>query len=104
MTNPNGTDNLFLNQAFVALSDSMRREIVELIIQHTETTVNDLCAHFPVSRFVVMRHLNILEEAQLLTRKRVGNSKILHIDQNILTQLTTGWLADMANRKTNNDQ
>lgn len=101
MTEINGT---FLNRAFIALSDSMRRDIIELIIHRTETTVNDLCAHFPVSRFVVMRHLNILQEAQLLTRVRIGNSKVLHIDQNILTQLTTGWLANMANGKTNNDQ
>lgn len=82
----------------------MRRDIIELIIQSAETTVNDLCAHFPVSRFVVMRHLNILEEAKILTRERVGNSKILHIDQNILTQLTTGWLANMTNGKIKNDQ
>lgn len=87
---------LSLNMAFIALSDTMRRDMVEYIIANTHLNVNDICAHYPVSRFVVMRHLNILEEAKILYRERSGNHKILHINQNILTQLTTGWLAQMA--------
>lgn len=84
---------LSLNKIFSALSDTMRRDIIELIIEREEMTVNDLCALFPVSRFVVMRHLNILEDAEILYRERAGNSKILHINKQNLKQLTTGWLA-----------
>lgn len=94
---------LSLNKAFIAFSDTMRRDIIEHILMQNETSVNDLCELFPVSRFVVMRHLNILEDAALLYRERSGNSKILYINRENLNQLATGWLNDMATMRAKND-
>jgi len=89
------SNGVWLNRAFLALSESMRREIIEALIRNPGSTVNDICALFPVSRFVIMRHLNILEEAQLLYREREGNTKQLHIDLVQLSKLNECWLEPM---------
>lgn len=85
-------ERLWLNLAFTALSDALRREMVEIIRAEPDISVNTICARFPVSRFTIMRHLNILEEAQLLTRKRQGKLKLLQIDQKQFARLSQGWL------------
>ena len=82
----------WLNRAFTALGDPLCREIIEMVIECPGMTVNDVCAQYSVSRFVIMRHLNLLEEAELLSRERVGKSKKLYIDQGNLSQLSRGWL------------
>jgi DNA-binding transcriptional ArsR family regulator len=86
------SDGPWLSRAFLALSDPLRREIIEEIIINPSISVSDICARYPVSRFTIMRHLNILEDGQLLYRKRDGNAKRLYIDQSNIEKLANGWL------------
>ncbi len=73
----------------------MRREIIEIIQRHPGVTVNELCERFPVSRFVIMRHLNALEDGEIIVRVREGKEKQLFVDQESLIALTGGWLQNM---------
>lgn len=43
-----------------------------------------------------MRHLNLLEDAEIQSRKRDGKTKRLFIDQANLSQLSGGWLAKVS--------
>jgi DNA-binding transcriptional ArsR family regulator len=54
-----------------ALAHSKRRQIVNLLREGPLTT-SDICDHFEVSRFAVMKHLTVLEEAGLVKVKREG--------------------------------
>jgi DNA-binding transcriptional ArsR family regulator len=60
---------------FRALADSTRRKLLDILKQHPGITVADLEPHFSMSRFNVMKHLNVLEEAVLIERERDGNSR-----------------------------
>lgn len=86
----------WLNRAFSALGNPLCREIIEMIVQAPGLSVNDVCDQYSVSRFAIMRHLNLLEEAELLYREREGKSKKLYIDQGNMMRLTKGWLAEMS--------
>lgn len=54
-----------------ALAHSKRRQIVNLL-RESPLTTSEICDHFEVSRFAVMKHLTVLEEAGLVKVKREG--------------------------------
>lgn len=60
---------------FFALSDPTRRALVERLAAgepDTELTVGELAAPFDVSLAAISKHLNVLEGAGLLERRREG--------------------------------
>lgn len=60
---------------FRALADSTRRKLLDVLKEKPGITVADLEPLFSMSRFNVMKHLNVLEEAGLIEREREGNSR-----------------------------
>ena len=89
---------MWLNAVFTALCDPLRRELIDLLVESPGMTVNDVCELFPVSRFTIMRHLNILESAELLNRQRDGTAKRLYINHSKLDSLTSGWLKAISDK------
>lgn len=59
---------------WTALADSKRRQIINLLEERPRTT-NEISEFFDVSRFAVMKHLNVLEEANLIKVKREGRKR-----------------------------
>lgn len=76
---------------FRALADSTRRKILDLLKEKPGINVAELCAHFPTSRFAVMKHLNILEEANLIQREREGNSRKIFLNSEPLKKARNRW-------------
>jgi uncharacterized protein YndB with AHSA1/START domain/DNA-binding transcriptional ArsR family regulator len=57
---------------FVSLSDPTRRHLLDLLFEHDGRTLADLVAGVPgMTRFGVMKHLRVLEAADLVTTRRV---------------------------------
>ena len=46
-----------------------------MLLQTDGQTLTELCAHLPMTRFGAMKHLRILEEAGLVTTRKVGREK-----------------------------
>ena len=59
---------------WTALADSKRRQIISLLAEKPRTT-NNLTEFFDVSRFAIMKHLNVLEQANLIEVKREGRNR-----------------------------
>ena len=59
---------------WMALSDPKRRQIINLLEEKPHTT-SELSQHFDVSRFAIMKHLKVLEQANVITVKREGRSR-----------------------------
>lgn len=72
---------------WTALADPKRRQIVELLSEKPRTT-GELCEFFDVTRFAVMKHLNVLEQAGLITVKRDGRKRWNIINQELVHFLT----------------
>ena len=75
-----------------ALSDATRREILD-IIRIAPKTTGALVEHFDhLSRFAVMKHLNVLEEAKLITIRREGKFRLNHINAIPLQEIYERWV------------
>jgi DNA-binding transcriptional ArsR family regulator len=61
---------------FKALADDTRRGLLDALFEHDGQTVQALCRRFPeMTRFGVMKHLAVLEAANLVTTHRAGRTK-----------------------------
>lgn len=59
---------------WAALADSKRRQIISYLEEKPRTT-SELSQYFDVSRYAVMKHLNVLEKADLIKIKREGRKR-----------------------------
>lgn len=79
-----------LDEAFMALADPIRRAIVARLSRGPQT-VNDLSEPFEISKQAVSRHIQVLENAGLVTRSRDAQRRPVHLDSARLEELTA-WI------------
>jgi DNA-binding transcriptional ArsR family regulator len=76
-----------------ALSDATRRAILDLLRDGARTT-GELCGQFPeLSRFAVMKHLDVLAEAGLLTVSREGRHRWNRINVVPIQRIYDRWIS-----------
>ncbi|KGN41412.1 ArsR/SmtB family transcription factor [Knoellia aerolata] len=82
---------------FRALADPTRRAILDALFDVDGQTVGALVALFPaVTRFAVMKHLTVLEEADLVATHRVGREKHHHLNPVPIAQIADRWVSKYA--------
>ena len=59
---------------FRALADPSRRRLLDLLFERDGRTLGELEAEFPMSRFGVMKHVRVLEDAQLVVTRKDGRA------------------------------
>ena len=64
-----------MDAVFKALADPTRRELLDELFRQDGQTLTALEAGLPMTRFGVMKHLKVLEEAGLVTTQRRGREK-----------------------------
>jgi len=75
-----------------ALSDPTRREILDLLREKPRNT-GHLSDHFVgLSRFAVMKHLNVLFEANLIFIKREGRKRWNYLNVTPIRQIYERWV------------
>jgi DNA-binding transcriptional ArsR family regulator len=63
-----------LDLAFAALADPTRRTLLTSL-ESGEKTLSDLAAPLPITLMAVQKHVKVLEEAGLVTTRKVGRSR-----------------------------
>jgi DNA-binding transcriptional ArsR family regulator/uncharacterized protein YndB with AHSA1/START domain len=76
-----------------ALSDPNRRKILDLLREGPRIT-NDLCNAFEFSRFAVMKHLNVLEEAGLVVVQRKGRQRWNYLNAVPIRRIYERWVSE----------
>ncbi|MDN5716047.1 MAG: metalloregulator ArsR/SmtB family transcription factor [Janibacter sp.] len=79
-----------LSRSFAALSDPVRRDIVARLTIG-DATVSDLAAPYDISLQAVSKHLKVLEEAGLVSRRREAQRRPVHLESQALAEMT-GWI------------
>lgn len=79
-----------LSRAFAALADPTRRDMVARL-SVADATVGELAAPYPVSLQAVSKHLKVLEEAGLVTRRRDAQRRPVHLEAEVF-DLMTKWI------------
>jgi DNA-binding transcriptional ArsR family regulator len=63
-----------LDRVFHALSDSTRRGMIAQLGDHASLSVSELARPFAVTLPAIMKHLDVLAEAGLVTRAKTGRT------------------------------
>ena len=74
--NPDDQDNE-QGRVFDALGSATRRHLLDIIKATPGITIGEVASHFDVTRIAVMRHLRMLEDANLLIKKKDGRKRRL---------------------------
>ena len=81
-----------LDHVWKALSDSTRREILDLLRDGPRQTT-DIVERFPrLSRFGVMKHLDVLREAGLVNTRSEGRRRINSLNVAPIRQILERWI------------
>ncbi|MDP9464707.1 MAG: helix-turn-helix domain-containing protein [Actinomycetota bacterium] len=86
-----------MDEVFRALADPTRRSLLDALFERDGQTVQALCARFPgMTRFGVMKHLAVLEAANLVTTKRVGRTKQHYLNPIPIGEIADRWISKYA--------
>jgi DNA-binding transcriptional ArsR family regulator len=66
------------DRAFAALADSTRRDVLERLSAGS-ATITELAAPFGMSLTGMKKHVQLLEDASLVTTEKVGRARICHL-------------------------
>lgn len=80
--------------AFAALADDTRREIVRLVAKNGELTSTAISQNFQMSPPAISQHLKILKDAKVLRMKKDAQKRIYSLD-NIGIGEMEEWLTDV---------
>src|SRR5450631_466446 len=79
-----------LDRAFMALSDPVRRQMIARL-SRGPATVNELAEPFAITKQAVSKHIQVLEQAGLVTRTRDAQRRPVHLNPQTLEALTA-WI------------
>jgi uncharacterized protein YndB with AHSA1/START domain/DNA-binding transcriptional ArsR family regulator len=69
-----------MDEVFKALADPSRRLLLDRLFERDGQSLVELQAHLPMGRFGVMKHLRVLEDAGLVTTRKVGREKLHYLN------------------------
>ncbi|CUH81193.1 Transcriptional repressor SdpR [Tritonibacter multivorans] len=81
-----------MDAIFKALNDPARRAILDSLRDKDGQTLSDLLPQFDMTRFGVMKHLGLLEEAGLITTYKKGRFKYHYLNAVPLQEVIDRWI------------
>lgn len=93
-----------VGDVFKALADPTRRAILDELTERDGQTLFEICARLAMkhgltsSRQAISQHLDVLEDAGLVTTRREGRYKFHHIDREPLRTIAERWPTDEEGR------
>src|SRR5215210_1795375 len=85
-----------MDEVFKALADPTRRSLLDELFREDGQTLSALEERLPMTRFGVMKHLKVLEEANLVTTKRRGREKLHFLNPVPIRLVHDRWVSKYA--------
>ena len=85
-----------MDDVFRALADPTRRRLLDQLFKRDGQTLSALERRLPMTRFGVMKHLRVLEEAGLVVRKRRGREKLHFLNPVPIRLVHDRWVSKYA--------
>src|SRR4051812_26086319 len=85
-----------MDAVFRALADPTRRSLLDELFREDGQTLHSLEEHFAMSRFGVMKHLKLLEEAGLVVTRRRGREKLHFLNPVPIRLVHDRWVSKYA--------
>jgi DNA-binding transcriptional ArsR family regulator len=80
------------DKVFKALADPSRRQLLDRLHRKNGQTLGELCEGHDMSRQAVTKHLNLLEEANLVVTTKRGREKLHYINHFPINEIYTRWI------------
>ena len=85
-----------MDEVFRALADPTRRRLLDALFKRDGQTLSALEQRLPMTRFGVMKHLRVLEEAGLVTTRRRGREKLHFLNPVPIRLVHDRWVSKYA--------
>src|SRR5256885_3217694 len=85
-----------MDEVFKALADPTRRGLLDDLFEQDGQTLSALEARLPMTRFGVMKHLKVLEEAGLVTTRKRGREKLHFLNAVPIRLVHDRWVSKYA--------
>jgi uncharacterized protein YndB with AHSA1/START domain len=85
-----------MDAVFRALADPTRRRLLDELFREDGQTLSALEARLPMTRFGVMKHLRVLEEAGLVVTRRRGREKLHFLNAVPIRLVHDRWVSKYA--------
>ena len=80
------------DHVFRALADPTRRFLLDLLFQRDGRTLKELESGLEMTRFGVMKHLRVLENAGLVVTRRSGREKLHFLNAVPIRMIHDRWI------------
>ena len=80
------------DKVFKALADPSRRQLLDRLRQKNGQTLGELCEDHDMSRQAVTKHLNLLEEANLVATVKRGREKLHYLNPVPINEIYMRWI------------
>jgi uncharacterized protein YndB with AHSA1/START domain len=85
-----------MDDVFRALADPTRRSLLDELFKEDGQTLSALEERLPMTRFGVMKHLKVLEEAHLVTTRKRGREKLHFLNPVPIQLVHERWVSKYA--------
>lgn len=83
-----------MDAVFAALAHETRRRILDVLKERPGSGVGEIATEFDVSRIAVMKHLAVLEEANLIVSRKDGRTRRLWFNAAPIQMIYDRWTSD----------
>lgn len=87
------------DRVFRALADPTRRHLLDRLFERDGRTLTDLEHGLDMTRFGVMKHLRVLEEAGLVVTKKAGREKLHFLNPVPIRLIHDRWIDKYTERQ-----
>src|SRR5918993_4205647 len=85
-----------MDSVFKALADPTRRSLLDELFKQDGQTLSALEGRLPMTRFGVMKHLRVLEQAHLVTTRKRGREKLHFLNPVPIRRVHDRWVSKYA--------
>ncbi len=87
-----------MDTIFKALADPTRRCLLDRLYTRDGQTLGALCMELDMTRFGVMKHLRVLEDAGLIASRRAGREKLHFLNPSPIEDVYGHWVSKYTTR------
>jgi DNA-binding transcriptional ArsR family regulator len=87
------------DSVFRALADPTRRHLLDRLLERDGATLTELESDLEMTRFGVMKHLRVLEDANLVVTMRRGREKLHFLNAVPIRQIHNRWIDKFTERQ-----
>lgn len=80
------------DKVFKALADPSRRRLLDRLFEKNGLSLNELCELHDMSRQAVTKHLDLLEDANLVVTVKRGREKLHYLNPIPIQEIYSRWI------------